>query len=89
MSEQDIEKIIYDELIVSKQTIEVPGQFLILFGISPGNRRPLYYLYFYQNGEDVDWVITRYPNLPPQLLEDTPRNKIKEIYGVNPRSEKL
>jgi hypothetical protein len=62
-----------------------PGQlvFNTLDGISGT------YYYIYQLGNDIRLDISEYPNLPSKLFEDTPRYKIKEIYGINPYSEKI
>ena len=59
-----------------------PGQLIF-------NQQNNTYYYVYQTGSNTGIQSSLYPNLPSKLFEDTPRNRVKEIYGVDPYSEKL
>ena len=63
-----------------------PGQLILIYNLEG---IPKKYRYMYQIGDEIFGWITEYPEISDEIYQDTPRNKIKEIYGINPRSEKL
>lgn len=65
-----------------------PGQ-LIIMSLYPDNLEGSSLLYIYQLGDDIRSETTDYPDFPIKLFQDTPRGKIKEIYNIDPYSEKL
>jgi hypothetical protein len=65
-----------------------PGQ-LIVYSQSNRNLEGSTFAYLYQIGDKIAIETTDYPEFPDKLLQDTPRNQIKEIYGINIYGEKI
>ena len=63
-----------------KIDLGLPGQ---LFTIESPNMK--YYAYKYQFGNEVRVSISKYPELPEMLYEDTPEEDIYKIYGIRPK----